>query len=131
NRAQQLERVNRFIEDVESRLPVRERDMVVQSKHVIVRSFVAGRAVHSILEVEGLGLAGKCLGFGSVEQLGLQDKAIRRSSDMLSSQAGLCLIMDPDEGTRETLALGDKQVVYIPLSGQDLELNLNLSSGIE
>lgn len=58
---------------------------------------------------------GVLLGLVSVETLLDHKQRIRRRKDIILKAAGLCLVLDPNEETREEYELKDHQPMYIPL----------------
>lgn len=69
-------------------------------------------------------IGGVCLGLDTLETGVMARKAIRRDSDLANRDAGLCLVLDPDESTRSGLKLNDTQVIFIPTYNQVFETYL-------
>lgn len=62
---------------------------------------------------------GTCMGFISLDYLQIKNKAIRKDADRPDELAGLCIVLDPSEDTRNRLRLEPNHVLYIP-TGQEM-----------
>jgi hypothetical protein len=76
------------------------------------------------LNLEKVVISGKCLGLESLESQNLGVDAIRRDKDLLAKDAGLCMVIEPDNSTRQGLNLELGQLMYLPLHNQEIEVEL-------
>jgi hypothetical protein len=77
------------------------------------------------LNLEKVVVSGKCLGLESLESQNLGVDAIRRDKDLLAKDAGLCMVIEPDNSTRQGLNLELGQLMYLPLHNQEIEVVLH------
>jgi len=64
-------------------------------------------------------IKGMILGLESLENLRLREgRAIRRDSDLIDKNAGLCLVISPEDDTQVNLNLSPRQVIFLPLGSQ-------------
>lgn len=70
-------------------------------------------------------ISGTCLSIDSIERLQLHRRRIVNDHRLIDKWAGLCLVVDPDVDTRQGLELNSSQVIYLPLSSQELEIDFS------
>jgi hypothetical protein len=80
------------------------------------------------IETPEVPVRGECLGLEILERRGLEVKSFRGEVDFVDATAGMCLVVDPSEDTIRMLDLGRHQLVYLPISGQNLAVIFGIDS---
>ncbi len=120
NKGAQQRFVTGFIDEVNARLPIRDKILLVEAQYAYVPDIQADGVrfvrlpINDIVEVQ-------CMGLDTIELSHMQEKPIRRDADMVDKMAGLCLLADLDPESRQRLGVSINSLVWLPLGGQSLE----------
>lgn len=121
NHDQQISVVREFIFEANRKTKLRDLSVMVTAEYAYVPLLKNGWQLVPF-KVDELDISGTCVGLESTESVTMKRKAIRRDSDLTDKQAGLCLVIDPDEITREELNLRTDSVLYLPTCSQPFEI---------
>ncbi len=123
---QQLKQIDDLLLQADIDTKLRDMEVTVTGNYGYAPHLSSERLEFSLLQLEDIEVTGTCLGLGTVETSALQSKAIRNNKDLLDKQAGLCLVVDPDEATREILKIAEGQILYIPTYNEAFTIAVTL-----
>jgi hypothetical protein len=69
-------------------------------------------------------IMGSCLTIDMLETTDLRRNRITNDKWLIDKKAGLCLVIDLDDESRELLYLEESQALYLPVSSQKLNIEL-------
>lgn len=121
---QQQRVVDDILEGVNKQVSIRDAQFMGEPAYAYAPYFYGTQRGFMALSLREYIVGGSCLGLDSIEAVVLRTKAIRRDNDMADKDAGLCMVVDPDFRTRESLHLSENQVLYIPTHDQEFEVVL-------
>ncbi len=114
--------VDQTLMDADIRAPVREREALVEGEYAYIPETTGEATEFRLIDIRDTLVSGVCLALDTVEKAALRHKAIRRDTDLADKGAGLCLVIDPLPETRSELNIDEGKVVFVPISGQEIEV---------
>jgi len=118
---QQKKQVDNIINTTELATRLRGSTLLAEAEYAYINIF--DKNINLLpMNIRGLVIGGVCLGMESIEGLRLRRKAIRNNADLIDGDAGICLVLDPNEETKQGLNMGDQHALYLPIGGQNLEI---------
>lgn len=125
DKKKQIKLVNSIISDISDSVKITEHEVVLQTQYcyapVLRNERQAGIAA---IDLDNGVIAGTCLGVDSIERIGLPLKKISSDKQLIDKYAGICIVLDPDKSTRESLTLNPSQVLFIPTASQSFEIEI-------
>lgn len=121
NHEQQISLVREFLSEADRKTKLRDISVMVTAEYAYVPLLTSGWQLIQF-PVEELDISGTCIGLESTESVTMKEKAIRKDSDLIDKKAGLCLVIDPDDETREELRLRPDSILYLPTYSQPFEI---------
>jgi hypothetical protein len=129
-RATQVKQVDLLQEKVykaNTELPAHGADIFATAQYAVAPTITDNQTLSLVsFDMSEHVLHGEYLGFGSLDCMLAMRKAIRSDKDLFSKYAGLCLVVDPYEETRQSLSLKADQVLYVPISNKKIEFELRI-----
>lgn len=124
-KARQHRLIDDFVVETSQQVSVAEYQVAVAAEYGYVTELTEdNRLALGKVALEGRPVYGICVAIDSLERICLQKEKIKSDQQLLDREAGLCLVIDPDNDSRNDLELNETQVLYVPLSSQELELEL-------
>lgn len=120
----QQQRLDNYIRRVERQINIRSTGVVMSVPFVYAPHLdeQQGWMMEAIDASEHV-VQGTCLGIDSLETRLLQYRPIRKLSDMYAADAGLAVVIEPDEESRRVLELHEQQrTLFVPVSWPDGEM---------
>lgn len=122
---QQKRLVDDFMIEAEDAAKVRDMQVIAEPLYAytpFVTSGDTGVTRHYMpLNLSSVVVSGTCVALDALVTAELKAHPIRRNADAVFLRDGLCLVVDPDEDTRQGLNLAPDQVLYIPTQSQSFE----------
>jgi len=118
----QRETVENYLQRYEAETGINHRSVALQALY-FYRVNKAGNGTEAGLIKQHFGeevIAGECLSLGTLADQKLAEMPIRRVGDLVDTMAGMCLVLALDDYHPE-LGLCRGDIVYVPLSGQNVE----------
>ena len=118
-RQKQQQEIDNLINIAENQSKIRGSKMFIEGQYAYINIFA--KKINLLpIDIVGKKIGGMCLGIESIHSLKLRNQAIRRNSDLIDESSGICLMIDPDQETKDTLHIKTKKILYLPIN-QDLE----------
>jgi hypothetical protein len=121
NHSKQIEKISSIIHEADKMANLRDKEVALTADYLFVpnmnsiwtlRAPTIGKIVAS----------GLCIGIESIESLSMTYKRVCRDRDLVNKYAGACLVIDPDDETRDHLDLEPENILYVPTANQQLEV---------
>ncbi len=122
--AKQLRTVMDFLINADRETRLRNVGIMTEAEYAYTPSLSDGWRLIPLL-IEKTLIEGTIVGLDSTESVTMKAKAIRNNDDLLDKNAGLCLVIDPTEESKDVLSLSANSVVLLPTASQEFEIALN------
>jgi hypothetical protein len=123
---EQQEVIDSFLLKAEQSIPVRSLPFIVETTYCYAPVISPDEFTFRYMDLSKVVISGTCLGLDTPEASSVKYRALRSDEDFLDIDAGLCFVIDPDEDTRSGLQLNSSQVLFVPLSDQNIALSINV-----
>lgn len=118
--------INEIIEDTVKYSSLVEQEMVIEAQYGYT-TYVDPIRFEPELKPISIGqrlIIGSCLTIDMLETTDRRKDRITSDKTLVDKKAGLCLVLDLDDESREVLSLEESQALYIPVSSQNINIEL-------
>jgi hypothetical protein len=120
----QRKMVNATMEDVQELANVRGVGFLAEVEYGFLPDTYEGRSHFLRVELGAYAIGGIILGVASIDHITLQERAIRKRAEATSNNGGVCLLVAPNQITREGLYMRSDQILFLP-ARQAIEMEVD------
>lgn len=123
SRVTQNRRIGSFIERTEREVAIRDRRVLMDPKYAYRVSTLHEELWYAPIGLNRIGLSGTCLAVDLLGRSVLDERGIRRDSDLVDKRGGLFLAIELDEESELPTHgdIGPRSVLHVPISGQTFD----------
>ena len=125
DRRKQLRALDTIVNEASEAASITEQTVAIEADYAYVLELENdNRLGLNRLRLGRFAISGQCVAVDSLERIALPVRKIKSDKELLDKKAGLCIIIDPDNVTREELELNGSQTIYVPTRSQSVKLSI-------
>lgn len=121
----QINFINNSLGHVSEMVALTDRSVAIEADYGYVPNLNRDGSIdYLVLDLGKSAITGRCLGIDTIEVSGINLAPITKKGEIIDRNAGLQLVIDPDEYTREGLEISQDKVIFVPTASQEVDIEI-------